>query len=257
MCDGPFPVEMYIMNTVYRVLTLTKIFLLEHAKEPVSFFWVMISPCITFYLISLSRNDASYFKSSYALAASWYYAYIAYSVAMFGFSLYIIGRRESGFVRSFTYTKGSRVVFLIAQTMTYWVVALAYCVTFYLASKPLFGDYDLEELFALTLRFFVCYAIFICPGLIFSTLKLDFQSAHTLLSVMSILMIGLGLTASINASPAALKMNSYNLMSITANLMHGESDGDLALASVLIFSVIASSTIGYVYFRVNPVWSRY
>ena len=87
-------------NINFRIFTLAYLFIKEQLKEPIALFWIMISPCALFYFFAITRQDASYFDSNYMAASAWFYAYVASSVALFGFAFYIIGRRESGFIRS-------------------------------------------------------------------------------------------------------------------------------------------------------------
>jgi hypothetical protein len=98
-------------NIFLRTLSLTSIFIKEQLKEPIAFFWIMISPCAMFYFFAVTRQDTNYFSNNYTSISAWFYAYISSSVALFGFSFYIIGRRESGFTRSFIYSQESKLVF--------------------------------------------------------------------------------------------------------------------------------------------------
>ncbi|WP_178089949.1 hypothetical protein [Pseudomonas sp. WS 5051] len=105
-------------NTGSRAFQLAMIFIKEQLKEPTALFWILLSPGAVFYLLIYSKGDDN-FNQDYSAVTAWFYAYISSSVAFFGFSFYIIGRRESGFIRSFIYTPHARAVFLIAQLIAY------------------------------------------------------------------------------------------------------------------------------------------
>ena len=180
-------------NFISRALTLTKILLKEQFKEPISLFWVIISPCAIFYFLALSKNDTTYFSQEYIYTLSWFYSYIASSIAFFGFSFYIIGRRESGFIRSFIYNKTSKAIFLLAQFSACSVISIIYCSVFYLVTRPPFGDYNVIEFLTLLFRFYLCYMVFCIPGLLFTLPSINFQNAHTLISIASFVMLTLGI----------------------------------------------------------------
>ena len=88
-------------STLIRTTKLVHIFTLEQLREPISLLWTLISPSALFYLLNYRSPDLQAEKLSYIEATSWFYSYIALTVALFGMAFYIIGRRESGFIRSF------------------------------------------------------------------------------------------------------------------------------------------------------------
>lgn len=92
---------------------------------------MIISPVATYYLLGYSRVDFSFSKMNYLENTSWFYAYLSSSVAFFGFAFYIIGRRESGFIRSFVYAPDARLLFMVSQFLAYSLIALIYCIIFY------------------------------------------------------------------------------------------------------------------------------
>lgn len=101
--------------TISRSFELTWLFVKEQLKEPVALFWIIVSPVATYYLLAYSRGELSPSGMSYLESTSWFHAYISSSVAFFGFSFYIVGRRESGFIRSFVYTSEAKLIFMLAQ----------------------------------------------------------------------------------------------------------------------------------------------
>lgn len=99
-------------------------------------------------MFMIMKQNASFTglsASSYTHSAAWFYAYISANVAFFGLSFYLIGRRESGFVRSFIYRREAITLFLTSHALSYSVISLLYSSAFYIITKPLYGPYSLPE----------------------------------------------------------------------------------------------------------------
>lgn len=60
---------------------LAALFIKEQLKEPVALFWMVVSPAVTFYLIAHARTSNDDRTISYLAVTSWFYAFIACSVA--------------------------------------------------------------------------------------------------------------------------------------------------------------------------------
>lgn len=244
-------------NTHLRVFTLTGLFIKEQLKEPIAFFWIMISPCTLFYFFAITRQDTNYFLSNYTAASAWFYAYISSSVALFGFAFYIIGRRESGFVRSFIYSRKSRAIFLYSHFLAYSLIAIAYCGTFYLATRIPFGDYEIKEFLDITLRFYICFIMFCILGIIFTLPSINFQNSNTLLSIISFCMLILGVMGTSRTNDITDIINSGNPLTLANRLMAEglEHNKIIVITIILTFAIAISGILKYL--RINPVWSRY
>ncbi|CAI8846526.1 ABC transporter permease [Pseudomonas sp. IT-P253] len=244
-------------NVHSRVFTLVGLFIKEQLKEPIAFFWIMISPCALFYFFAITRQDANYYQSDYTAAAAWFYAYISSSVALFGFAFYIIGRRESGFIRSFIYSKKSRAIFLYSHFLAYSLISIAYCLTFYLVTKLPFGNYELNEFLSITLRFYICFIMFCSLGVLFTLPPINFQNANTLISICSFCMLILGVMGASRANNIIDSINLANPLTIANQLMADDLSLNKPTILLIIFLFIASSFGLIKYLKINPVWSRY
>lgn len=244
-------------NIHSRVFSLTGLFIKEQLKEPIAFFWIMISPCALFYFFAITRQDANYFQSNYTAASAWFYAYISSSVALFGFAFYIIGRRESGFIRSFIYSKKSRAIFLYSHFLAYSLISIAYCTSFYLATKLPFGNYELEEFLNITLRFYICFIMFCSLGIVFTLPPINFQNSNTLLSICSFCMLILGVMGASRANSTIDAINAANLLTIANQLMAKDLSFNKFTVVIIAFSFTALSFGLLKHLRINPVWSRY
>jgi len=244
-------------NFILRTTTLTLIFLKEQCKEPIALFWIILSPCAMYYLIVLSKNGSDHLEQNYRATAGWYFSYVACSVALFGFSLYIIGRRESGFIRCFVYDRRSRLIFLTAQFLACTLIAITYCVIFYLASRPLFGSYDMKGLVEVMVLFYICYLCFCIPGLIIALLPVSFQTANTLMSVTSFSLLGMGLAGSIRPDSMFEKLNIFNPIMLANAIMVNGFKPNAVLVIIIILTFIATLGMTHLFFRINPVWNRH
>lgn len=243
-------------NFLNRVITLSSILLKEHIKEPTAFLWTLLSPCAIFYFITFSRGESIEPLNSYTASTSWFYAYIASNVALFGFSFYIIGRRESGFVRSFIFNKSARTIFLFSHFLGYSIISLLYCSIFYLATKPVHGNYSIYEAAHLLAGFYVCFLLFCIPGLLLALAPLKFQTASTLFSIISFTMLTFAFFGN-SDSNALGHLNVYNPLELAKKIITA-SLKDLSLAAMTIFTAFLFTALAFVkHFRINPVWSRY
>ncbi|MBF8777244.1 hypothetical protein [Pseudomonas fulva] len=236
--------------TTGRLFYISLILIKEHIRDASSFLWTSAAPCMLYFIVAGSLN------SPYLKQAGWFYAYISANVAFFGFSFYLIGRRESGFIRSFIYRKRPMLFFLTAQMISYALMSLFYASLFYLITKPLHGPYSLQEYTFILARFSTSYLGFTLIGLIIASLPLTFATAGTLFSLLSFLMLissYLGAATVESQHPVVMLLNP---LLVSTQLFHG----DLAVGRVFPPLVILSITALYLtarHFRIQPVWSRY
>ncbi|MGJ7518476.1 ABC transporter permease [Pseudomonas baetica] len=242
---------------ISRTLTLAGIFIKEQTKEPISLIWIMISPCALFYFFAATKQDTGYFQNNYISTSAWFYAYVASSVALFGFTFYIIGRRESGFIRSFVYSKKSRIIFICSHFLAYSIISIAYCCTFYLATKPPFGNYDIVEILIIICRFYTCFLMLCSFGVIFTILPINYQNSNTLLSACSFFMLIFGVVGANNPNGVFGTINSVNLLTISSQLMTENLDQNKLTLVLIALSTTSSTFVLLKHLKINPVWSRY
>lgn len=242
-------------NTSKRVKALTLLFIKEQIREPVAILWIMLSPSAFFYLIAFASNSGNVFSGNYIQASSWFYAYMSLNIALFGCSYYLIGRRESGFVRSFIYQRSSIAVYLCAHILSYSLIAICYGTFFYLTTRPAFGPYSLVEYLYLLARFFVCYTFFASIGLLLALAPLKYATANTLFSMASFFMLSLSyLGASENSALAGI--SGLNPLTIGKTFITTSSTISTA-ALIATGLLLACSLITFRHLRIQPIWSRY
>lgn len=244
-----------------RSAILACLFLKEQFKEPTAILWTIISPSLLFYLLNHTKRYEQTQHLDYVTDSAWFYAYVAASVGLFGFSLYIIGRRESGFIRSFIYTSHSKTIFLIGQFLAYSCIAIIYCCIFYAITKTLWSSLEIFELFNIALRFYACFIIFCSLGLTLTLLPINFSNSNTFFSALLFAMIALGVanpSASADGNSAFLQLlSSLNPLHAAYKIMRdgfGENIHILLTSTAILAGTFLFSIK---YLRINPVWSRY
>lgn len=178
-------------------------------------------------------------------------------MALFGLAFYIVGRRESGFLRSFVYTGRTRIIFLIGQFLAYSVVAVLYCTVFYVLTRYSFGVFNCAEYLVVVARFYICFLIFSIPSLLLTLVPLGFKNASTVFSMLSLAMLALGIMSSGSSSPAFAIVSFFNPMGWANKVMLvGVAECWLVVLLVVVLLVV-SFFLMFRFLRINPVWSRY
>ncbi|MNJ34170.1 hypothetical protein D3C77_288700 [compost metagenome] len=242
-------------NLANRFSTIAKLFFKEQINEPIAILWTIISPCIFFYFMTLTTNTPRSFSNDYITTSSWFFSYIASSTALFGCSFYLIGRRESGFVRSFIYQRSSIALYLSAHITGYSIIAICYGTLFYFLTRPTYGDYSPIEFLNLLLRFFICYTYFSSAGLLIALLPIKFSTASTLFSITSFAMLSLSYLNAAPDNPIAT-LNSLNPLMLAQSFISEPEHLFEAMLGAPVLLLLSSFTL-YKYLPIQPVWSRY
>lgn len=246
--------------TLYALLKpvlLALLFIKEQLKEPVALFWTVISPVVTYYLIAYTRAPVMGVSGDYLSNTSWFYAFVASSVALFGLAFYIVGRRESGFLRSFVYTGRTKVIFLAGQFLAYSIVSILYCSVFYLLTRYSFGAVDIAEYLVIVGRFYVCFLLFSIPALLLTLVPVGFQNASTVFSMLSLGMLALGIVSisSLNSTLALVRFFNPMWWANRVMLVGVTECGWVVV--VVVVCLVLSWVVMFRFLLINPVWSRY
>lgn len=234
---------------------LAALLIKEQLKEPVALFWTVISPVVTYYLIAYAKSPMSNAPTDYLSSTSWFYAFVSSSVAFFGLAFYIVGRRESGFLRSFVYTAHTKMVFLIGQFIAYSLVSILYCSVFYVLTRH--ASFDFAEYLIIAGRFYVCFLLFSIPSLLLTLVPVGFQNTSTLFSMLSLAMLALGIVSIGSLNPALAILRFFNPM-WWANRIMSVGVAEYAWVVLVVGVLLVLSFWVMVRFLlINPVWSRY
>ncbi|NMY96843.1 ABC transporter permease [Pseudomonas proteolytica] len=244
-------------NLMSKSLSLAVLLIKEQVKEPLALFWIVVSPGVVFYLLSYSRGLTYSASNDYLSSTSWFYAYVASSVALFGFAFYIVGRRESGFVRSFIYTFRTKVIFMVGQFIAYSFMSVMYCAVFYLITHIVFGPVSLMEFYIVLVRFYICFVLFSILSLLLTLIPINFQNTNTLFSVVSFVMLVVGVAGMNSSLPLMTVVSFFNPL-WWANRIMVEGVAQLGLlVAVIVILYIVVFLISVRFLLVTPVWSRY
>lgn len=235
---------------------LAALFIKEQLKEPIALFWVFISPVVTFYLISYTRAPLGEVPDGYLSSTSWFYSFVSSSVALFGLAFYIVGRRESGFLRSFVYTRQTKTVFIVGQFLAYSAMSVLYCSAFYVFTRAYFGVMSFAELVVVVGRFYICFLLFSTPALLLTLIPMGFQNTNTVFSILSFMMLALGIV-SLGQNPLLGTFTHLNPMWWANQIMQFGVAESLPIVVVIVVLFTCSFCITLRFLRVNPVWSRY
>lgn len=243
--------------SAFKPVLLAALFVKEQLKEPVALFWTVLSPVVTYYLIMYSRASAGDTVSDYISSTSWFYAFVSSSVAMFGFAFYIVGRRESGFLRSFVYTGHAKITFLVGQFLAYSIISIVYCSVFYLLTRHYTGFIDFTEYLFIVGRFYICFLLFSVPSLLLTLVPLGFQNTSTVFSMLSLAMLALGIVSIGTVNPVLASVSFFNPMGWANKVMlDGVVERWQVVLSIVVLLVL-SFLVVFQFLRINPVWSRY
>jgi len=239
-----------------KLYSISRILIKEHLREPSSLLWTAFAPCMLFFIMSPSYLSSGNLPQSYLSYAGWFYAYISANVAFFGFSFYLIGRRESGFIRSFIYQKESIRLFLAAHMISYSILSVTYASLFYLITKPIHGDYSVQEYVYIVACFFTSYLGFSCVGFAIAALPIKFGTASTLFSLLSFLMLMSSYLGAITGKNHDQLIALVNPLHLSTRVFRGELPLLAAFPVTLILSLVGFYFTAK-HFRIQPIWSRY
>lgn len=244
-----------LIQHIVRILGVSIILFKEQFREPITILWTLVAPCMLYVISRGSAGTLALSEGEYALSSSWFFTYLSASTAFFGLGFYLIGRRESGFVRSFIYKAKSIRIFVAAHVSTHVVVSLVYASFFYLATRTLYGVPAIAEYAKIMLAYLFSYMAFASLGLIISLLPMKFSSASTVFSVLSFLMLTSGYMGGVYKESSFGGVIQYSPLALMSALfsqpLHFRVVGlILGCFGVSLYCVIR-------YFRVHPVWGRY
>jgi len=242
------------LGVLMNARNVSCIFFREQFREPAAVLWSILYPCILCVMLYGLAGNAVVPVESYARSVSWFYTYIAATTALFGLSFYMIGRRESGFVRSFIYKSRAVSVFLIAHIGTHFILSLMYASVFYMVTRLSFGAPNVLQYLNTLFAYSLIYLFFAGVGLIVAVLPLRFSSASTLFSVFSFMMLASGFLGASYSLHASEMSNSGTRVLINA-LFEDPYRLDF-IGPVLVF-FIATAFMSRRYFRIQPVGRRY
>ncbi len=239
------------------IFKCAKFFVREQFREPIGVVWAFVAPIAYMVLTSAQDDLATMPLHTYVDKAALCLAYIALSVSFMGFGLYLVGRRESGFVRSFLVSPAKRRRFLLAQFLASFFVANLYGIAFLLVTSWFLLGGIPQDAWFLFVWFSLTCAVLMYGAMFFAALPLTFQSAGSVMSITMTVLVVAGLTTFALSAPGI--GISYVNPFFTASRFIG---GDLFSAKVffVLLGQVALLTVlgtyGIARLRLNPEWSN-
>lgn len=245
------------LYSMLKPILLSLLFIKEQLKEPVALFWTVISPVVTYYLMVYMKMSFNMSAGDYLSRTSWFYAFVSSSVATFGLAFYIVGRRESGFLRSFVYTRSTKAIFLIGQFFAYSIISILYCSVFYVMTRGASGFMDVAEYLIIVGRFYICFLVFSIPSLLLTLIPMGFQNTSTVFSMLSLVMLALGIFSVGSSSPLPSVFSYFNPMWWANRIMLVGVFECWFVVFIVAILFLFSFFLMFRFLRINPVWSRY
>ncbi|ALM85953.1 ABC transporter permease [Bordetella sp. N] len=234
-----------------------RIFVVEQLREPIGIFWSFAAP-IAWLILTAPVDSGPYLSAElYVDRAAWCLAYIALFVAATGFGLYLVGRRESGFVRSFLNSPARRGRFLMAQYLASMIMALGYGLAFLAITSYTLTDIGMAPLLLLLAKYTLTVACFMFAAIFIAALPLTFRSASSIMSVFMTIAVVAGVAsqaARAAPNPVLLYMNPF---CAAAHFM-SDAIAEAMVVPVLAAQVLLSAVLGAYglwRLRINPEWS--
>ncbi|MDZ5601982.1 hypothetical protein SJI00_04200 [Pseudomonas sp. RP23018S] len=249
------PTTPFEFSSVTRIHGVICVLIKEQTREPMAVLWTIIYPCVLYVMLQRTKTDSALAATDYLATSAWFYTYLAATNAFFGLSLYLIGRRESGFVRSFIYRPEAIKIFLIAHVMTHIGVALVYASIFYGVTRSMLGMLSVAEYVQVIIGYLLSYWVFASVGLLIALLPIKYSSANTLFSIISFFMLTSTFVGALYGDSGLVGLMSYSPLALCAVFFDGVTNVWTALGIAALF--IGSVLIVGRFFRVHPVWGRY
>lgn len=240
-----------------QIFRLTKLLLVEQLREPLGIFWTIIAPPLLFSFLNhgfLQQGIPTI--EWYISVSSWYMSYICITVSLYGFCLYLIGRREAGFIKSFVVEKKILLIFICSQMLCATLIALI-SYAFYIISTCLISDIDIFTVAPiLILPFLVALFVTMCGSLIILIFPITFQNASSGISIFSALIVILSIAnRQFDEKSIVVIINQFNPILIWSDYINQFQAFQLPQILMTVLSLIFG-LLGYIMFRTKPVWNR-
>lgn len=234
------------------------IFIVEQLREPVGIFWSFVAPIAYLFLTSMKDGELALDADAYVQKAAWCLSYLALVTSSTGFGLYLIGRRESGFIRSFLWDPPKRLRFVLAQYLASLALALSYGTAFIAMTTATITDIGFVPAVFLLGKFALIAATFMFAAAFFGALPITFSTASAVMSISITITVVAGFSAKIFFTHGHSYLAYVNPFFTAAHFMSASIPQPYiatVLAGQLVFLGLLGA-YGIARLRVNPEWSN-
>jgi ABC-2 type transport system permease protein len=231
------------------------IFVKEQVREPIGVFWAFGAPLA--YMAMFANSPRTQIDQTTLLRlVGLCLAYIALTTSVFNFGLYLVGRRESGFVRTFLTDPHRRHRFLGAQFLASLVMALGYGAAFLTLTSTILMPVPFTQLVCFYSLYACVCVLFMFGAIVVAALPLTFQAASSSLSIFVTICVVAGLSSR-DVQYFGVPAEMVNPFALAGKLISGTTSLMwLPAVSVHAVLLIASGFFGIAHQRLNPQWSN-
>jgi ABC-2 type transport system permease protein len=239
-------------------MTLIKcavIFIKEQVREPIGVFWAFGAP-LAYIAMFANSMHTSIDQATFFRQVGLCLAYIALTTSVFNFGLYLVGRRESGFVRTFLTDPHRRHRFLGAQFLASFVMALGYGAVFLTLTSWILMPMQFTQLLSFYFLYACVCAFFMFGAIVIAALPFTFQAASSSLSIFVTVSIVAGLSSR-DVQYLGLSAEMINPFALAGKLISGATLLTwLPAVSTHAVLLLAAGFYGIAHQRLNPQWSN-
>ncbi len=242
-----------IIGSIFR---LTRLFIIEQIREPLALFWSLLAPPLLFLFLNIDALGTGVTSPEwYKQQASWYLSYLALSVSLFGFAMYIIGRRESGFLKSFIQGNAGKNLFLCSQLLASFLLSVVYSIIFIAITTTIYEVDLLRSIILLLPPFFIVSILFIWSAIFLSVFPITFSNANSFVSIIFTMMLIFSIASFKSDIDYIEYLNFFNPLSIaTQYLSNKEFQSIESIGAATILLILGC--YGAIKMKIEPVWNR-
>lgn len=236
-------------------LKMSAIFLMEQIRTPFSLIWTIMSPTVLFFFLHFNEYEQHYGDTPWLInQISWFVGYISFSVVLFNYCLYLTGRRESGFIATFVHDLRGRLLFIRSQLLASLTMSVLYVCFFIIVVFAGFQARPNLPTLILIIKTVGLNAIMMCSMTFLSSLRVTFQTASTIYSVLITVCMVFGIVSLKYNGGLIYWFNHLNPIAVYSMCL--STNSNLSLVTVFIYMMmLVMSVYSAVTFRTEPVWS--
>ena len=207
-----------------------------------------MSPTVLFFFLHFNEIELHYGDTAWlGKQISWFVGYISFSVVLFNYCLYLVGRRESGFIATFVHNMDGRLLFIRSQLIASLIMSILYVFFFILVVLTGFQASPDYQIVMIILKSIYINAFMMVSLTFMASFRVTFQTASTIYSVLITVCMVSGIV-SLNW------INQVNPIAIYSTIL--QSDQELSLMTIFFYSImLIISIISALTFKTEPVWS--
>lgn len=239
------------------IVKMASIFLREQIRTPLRVIWSVISPTVLFFFlhfddINTKSGDTKWLREQ----VGWFIGYISLSVIFFSYCLYLIGRRESGFIATFIYNRTSKMVFIFSQMLASLVMLFFYLSFFLIIVCIGFQVLPGVDFFFLITMSITISILMMSAFTWLAGIPVTFPTANIILSVLLTIFMIFGVIDLKTEISFISFTNSINPILIYSRCLSLREAPLISTGTKLFYFLMMILSLITIYrFRTEPVWS--